>query len=578
MDRPAQLASALLDQRRFDQAIPILKRALAANPRDPQLTSLMGYACFATGNYPQAEFYSRQSVALMPANAQAHANLGSALVSQARFAEALTHLDRAITLDPRDDIAAAAHISCLLSLTRITDAVAAARAALAAFPNHPHILKSLASALHSAGRIDEALPLLARSVAQAPSPGSLQLWASMHNYAPNTPRERTLQAHQAFARALAPATPPRPPSTNHTPLRIGLLSPDLRRHSVADVIEPFIEHADRTKLFLACYSAASHEDATSARLKSKADLWRNIFTTPDPAAADLIRKDRIDILIDLAGLTSGQRLGILTLRPAPMQMTYAGYPNTTGLTCIDHRIVDAITDPPGAEPFSTEHLLRLPCSTIYNPPASAPAITPAPFTTTNRITFASFASLLKYNDQLINLWSRTLQAVPNSRLLLKHLALEDSTVRADLLTRFTAAGAPPNSVEALPPTKSHEDHLAIYAQVDIALDTFPYNGTVTILEAMHMGVPTISLAGDTTAARMGLSLLTAAGLPDLCTTTQDAYIQTAAALANNPTRLTTLRATLRQTLATSPLCDAPSFCRHLEAALIEAWQSRTIAR
>src|SRR5690606_27108078 len=258
-------------------------------------------------------------------------------------------------------------------------------------------------------------------------------------------------------------------------------------------------------------------------------------------------------------------------RAAPIQASLIGYPNTTGVAAIDYRFTDTFADPPGADDRHAERLIRLdPCFLCYDPPRDAPD--PAHEPNGDTITFASFNAAMKINDPLIALWSRLLAEVPAARLLLKAFDFRDAALRDAIRARFAAAGADPARIEILPPIADSGGHLALYRRVDIALDTFPYHGTTTTCEALYMGVPVVTLAGRTHAARVGVSLLNAVGLPDLIANTPDDYIATARGLAADPARRASLRETLRQRVLDSPLCDGPAYAARFTDALRTIWR------
>jgi predicted O-linked N-acetylglucosamine transferase (SPINDLY family) len=288
-------------------------------------------------------------------------------------------------------------------------------------------------------------------------------------------------------------------------------------------------------------------------------------------ALEIIRKDAPDILIDLAGHSAMNRLPLFARNPAPVQVTYLGYPNTTGLPAIGYRLVDGLTDPEGeSEAFATEKLLRFStCAWAYEPPLDAPE--PRMTDPSAPITFGSFNNFLKASADTLSAWARLLERVPGSRLLIKSPYLEDPEVSDSMREKLAAAGIATDRVELLGFFASPAEHLAVYSRVDVALDTFPYNGTTTTCEALWMGVPVVSLVGDRHAARVGLSLLTAVGHADWVVETHEAYIEKAVALAGDRPLRETLRQTLRQDVSKSPLLDHAAQAEQFEAALRHAW-------
>jgi predicted O-linked N-acetylglucosamine transferase (SPINDLY family) len=292
--------------------------------------------------------------------------------------------------------------------------------------------------------------------------------------------------------------------------------------------------------------------------------------------ADAIRRDRIDILVDLTGHTGGNRLATLALRPAPVQVTYMGYPNTTGLSAIDYRIVDVVTDPaPLADRLATEKLARLdPCFLCYAPPAQAPAVAPPPCARAGHVTFGSFNTHAKTSPPCAEAWARILEGVPGSRLLLKNWALADSSIVDRTRRLFAERGIDPERLDLRGETESKGEHLRTYAEVDVALDPFPYNGTTTTMEAMWMGVPVITLRGETHVARVGASLLTAVGEHDHVAGTIDEYARAAIEMAGDAVRLGSTRAARRDRVRSSPLCDGPGFTLKIESLYRRFWKDR----
>jgi predicted O-linked N-acetylglucosamine transferase (SPINDLY family) len=340
-------------------------------------------------------------------------------------------------------------------------------------------------------------------------------------------------------------------------LKIGYVSADFRLHSVAYFLEPLLRSHDRGRLEVFCYSDVSAPDTATAH----------------DALADRIRNDGIDILVDLAGHTSKNRLPVFARKPAPVQVTWLGYPNTTGLDAMDYRLVDAVTDPEGeADAFASEALVRLPGGFLcYGGRDDAPAPGAAPSLETGFVTFGSFNNLAKLSGATLDVWARLLDRLPSARLLLKGKPFAEAATRAIYLDRLAERGVTADRVE-LVAWLPEEAHLAVYDRVDIALDPFPYNGTTTTCEALWMGVPVVTLRGDRHAGRVGASLLTQIGLNDLIADSVESYVEAAAALAGDPARLDELRHALRPRMAASRLCDGPAFAREVEGAYRTMWR------
>jgi predicted O-linked N-acetylglucosamine transferase (SPINDLY family) len=390
------------------------------------------------------------------------------------------------------------------------------------------------------------------------------------------------QRHREWGEAIAgdarAANPIVPPFSNSADperrLRVAYLSPDFRYHAVSFFFEPLLAHHDRDAVEFYCYAEVEHPDAVTAALQQIGGIWRNTHGLDDAALRAQLRADAIDIAIDLAGHTGHSRLSAFALKPAPVTATWLGYAATTGLPTIDWRITDARADPPGQEQFHAEQLLRLPetflCYRFYG--AVVPDVTPPPAATRGAITFGSFNNPLKMSPPTIAAGAQILAAVPGARLVLKSLLFVEPSRRQHFLERFAAHGIAPARLELREPLPDMTDHLRSYAEIDIALDPFPYNGTTTTCEAMWMGVPMVNLIGDRHAGRVGFDLLSQVGMAELAMPDVDAYIAKAVALAGDVPLLARLRQELRERMRESPLCDAAAFARAFEAGLRRMWR------
>jgi protein O-GlcNAc transferase len=367
----------------------------------------------------------------------------------------------------------------------------------------------------------------------ADDPAEVDLW------------HRTWGAAQSVA-----ARPPTKDKNIGRALRVGYVSADFRRHSVAFFIEPLLRHHDPAATDVFVYANVAAPDEVTRRLQGYAKNWRSIVGLNGTQVCDLIRADGIDILVDLSGHTQGNRLDVFAARPAPLQLTGIGYPGSTGLTAFDGRLCDAITDPVGDERFSTEPPFRLPAFHCYQPPATAPACA----RNGSGMVFGSFNKLAKLSDRTVALWARVLGEVPGAKLKLKTKPLTEAETRVDVTARFAAAGVAADRLILSGWLPEDSDHLAAYNEIDVALDTFPYNGTTTTCEALWMGVPVVTRAGRTHAARVGASLLASIGHPEWAAEDDDAFVAKAVAFANDREALRAIRTTLRDQVAASRLC------------------------
>jgi predicted O-linked N-acetylglucosamine transferase (SPINDLY family) len=353
-------------------------------------------------------------------------------------------------------------------------------------------------------------------------------------------------------------------------MKIGYVSGDFRRHSVANFLLPVFRNHDRSAFEIYCYSNNPRNDDVTERLTAVADHWRRITGLDDDAAAKMIAEDKIDILVDLSGHTDGNRLSLFTRRPAPTQVTWLGYPGSTGVEAIGFRLVDEVSDPAGdSDRHYCERLIRLDHGFLCYAPIDGATALVARAPGNGRIRFGSFNNPAKLSPATLDVWGKLLDTVDGAELVLKGRPFADPDVRRLLLRRFEDRGIAEQRVVLLDHIPSPAAHMAAYGEIDIGLDPFPYNGTTTTCEALWMGVPVITLLGDRHSGRVGASLLSQVGLEDLIASNEENYVRLAAELAADAPRRADLRATLRDRMAASPLCDEPGFTRRLEAAYLE---------
>ena len=434
---------------------------------------------------------------------------------------------------------------------------------------------NLGNSLREQGRTDESIRVFKELLSRKPD--YLDAWSSFCltlNYASSITPEQLFKEHCACGARLSSVNSPARfaetiATSRERPLKVGYVSGDFRDHSVARFFGPVLAQHDRARIESVCYYNGPADDQVTTRLKGLANKWRYVRGVSDDQVINIIRDDRIDILVDLSGHTSDNRLTLFARRAAPIQATYLGYPNTTGLTNMDFRITDKWADPEGQERFYTETLIRLPGGFLcYGPPAECPPVNDLPALKNGYITFGSFNNLAKVNDSVVALWARVLHKVPGSKLLLKNRQLTDANVRTRYLALFESSGIQPDRVLLLPPSPGEKEHLSTYNQIDIALDTFPYNGTTTTCEALWMGVPVVTLAGVSHASRVGVSILTRLGLASLVADSPELYERLCAFLSSDFNYLAKLRQGLRNAMQSSPLCDATGLTRELEDAFL----------
>ncbi len=579
-------ATELYHAGNLDEAERQISSYLKRNASDPYALLLASQIAFDRGNSAQAEFLVKRSIALRPEVAVAHGHLARTLWSLNRSEEAVPIIRRAVELMPQDPglWSSCGHI--LAAARRYEEAIAAYQRSLQLNPadNEP-AYQGLGQTYGLLGRWNESLAFLLQGCANMPdNPRIASDYAAALNFVSECTPMQQRAAHAEIGRrmSLHPAPRfPRPPAPADPgkKLRVGLMSGDLAQHPVAFFMEPILSCRDQNAVEYVFISTRAEKDtdAWTRRLREQAAAWTSILGCDELRAGEIILKQKCDILIDLAGHTLASAVWMFRSRLAPVQMTYLGYPNTTGLPQTDYRLVADTTDPAGYEAYTTERLLRLgPCMHCYRAPPEAPPVAasrrPGP------IRFGSFNVAGKISTATIDLWVRVLKAVLGSTLLLKSNSIESDASWVLLRRAFEAAGLEPHRLVGVARTKSLREHLALYDDLDVALDPTPYNGTTTTCEALWMGVPVVALWGDRHAARVSGSLLTAAGLPELIADTPEAYVELARALADDEPRRARYRATLRDQVAGSMLCDGPGMARRFEAALRTAWKDACSAQ
>jgi hypothetical protein len=580
-------AEAMLGRGDLAEAQAAAHQLQRQHPSDPGVCMLLSLIALRERRLEQALFFAQRTRDLARGHAEPWMQIGICEGELRRSDRAIVAFQQALAIDPGSARARAAVLGALTDLRRYADAERVARDGLAQWPD-AELAVGLVSVLMAMGRTADAAAAARDGLARWPDHGTLAIsLASSLQYDGEATPQQIAAAHrrvgEIFDRARAglgqqmlagvDSWRARPAWSRDAgrPLRVGVLSPDLRSHSVAFFIEPFFEGHDRTKIQLVAFSNARDRDAVTERLAGHVHEWHSVADLTDFQLAELIAAQKVDLLLDLAGLTIGNRVPCLSLKPARVQATYCGYPDTTGLSTVDYRIVDSLTDPDTAA-FNgrvSERLWRLdPCFLCYKPVADAPLPRRVNAGAASPPTFGCFNASRKISMQAATLWGRIMARVPQSRLLIKSFDLADAAASAGLRTMLERAGIASERVEILPATKGVQEHLEMYARVDVALDPFPYNGTTTTCEALLMGVPTVCLAGERHASRVGVSIMRAVGASELVAESADAYVDTAVLLAQDAARLDRYRSQLRGMLLASVLCDARGFVDRLQPALM----------
>ena len=563
------------------QALGELKGASRALDRclelDPKLVPALNRQAIlltALGQPAPAADLLEQAAILDSDNYETFQNQAHVLLALQRNDDALSAARRSVELAP-DLTEPAFRLAVVLSRKGFhSECARVLQDVVARDPADDRVKLLLATTYGERGQVAEAIGMLDELAAAARPPrGVLHSLAMMTNYLDAYAPAERLAYHQRWLGASDLATAkrhaPRPRRRERPDkIRVGYVSPDFRAHSVAFFLLPLLAHHDKSRFEITCFDNTHSLDPVSGDLFRHADHVERIVQVPDAKAAETVLGREIDILVDLAGHTGENRLGLFAHRAAPVQVSYLGYPNTTGSPEIGWRLVDAVTDPPGAdEAFYAEKLYRLPrCFLAFLPASNAPEIAPPPSDAAGHVTFGSFNNFAKVSERTVRLWSRVLDGVPGSRLLIKGNGMSDPATDAVVRGRFAAAGLDPDRVVLVERARTTAEHLAQYHRVDLALDTFPYNGTTTTCEALWMGVPVLTYAGGRHAERVSASLLRATGLGELCGDDADDFVRRAVALAGDADRRRDLRRAMRQRMSTSELMDHAGLARAVEAA------------
>ncbi|MHC4352786.1 MAG: O-linked N-acetylglucosamine transferase, SPINDLY family protein [Planctomycetota bacterium] len=462
------------------------------------------------------------------------------------------------------------------NIGRVSDAMEYRRRALEVDPSIPGICRNYAADLMLTGRMVEGIEILQEALEADPENAVIHsnlLWY-LH-YLPDQNPQMLLEQHRRWGQI---HTPPSMAMTCHdnTPepnrrLRIGYISPDFRKHSVAYNFEAFLSGRNPEAAEMHGYGSVGHPDEMTERLKKRFDHYRNVFGLGDAEVAGLIEKDKIDILVEIGGHTADNRLGVLAYKPAPIQVDYGGL-STSGMEQIDYRLTDELLDPPERHKFYIEESVCLPGGLFcYSPPDFAPPVAPLPAERNGYVTFGSFNGSLKINRHILSLWAQVLKADDNSRLLMKFPGAGDQNMKDLFLNQFEQLGVSAERIRIVG-WKQSVEHLKLYGEVDIVLDTYPFNGCITTLEGLWMGAPVVSLVGkNSLLSRTGLSVLSRVGLEFFAAATPQEFVAKAIAFSRNVKALARIRASLRQRMTASSLCDAKGYAASVEAAYRKMW-------
>lgn len=574
-----KLGITFYNEGRFDNAIECFREVLKSEPTNYDAYNYIGNSLQEKRRFKEAIEYYDRAIKLNPDNPTSYINKGIALSSLERFDEAYLYFNKALSINPNLE-PVYNYMALSLSIQgKLEEAIENYSRALLINPESKMALCNLAKIFADQGKGIEADKLYRYTLEKYPDDYiTYQAYLMSLNYTNIYSSEFIFKEHIKFSerffkhlntsKNIYPNTP-----INDRPLTIGYISPDFKRHSVSYFIEPVLREHDKDNYRIICYSNVCIEDDVTERLKRYPDKWVDIFNIPDSDLFKKIQQDKVDILVDLAGHTAYNRISLLAQKPAPIQITWLGYPNTTGLSSIDYKIVDNITDPPSLnDNFYSEKLLRMPYSFLcYLPFESSPEIDQPPVIKNGYITFGSFNNIAKISTEIFQCWIEILKNIDNSHIILKGKVFSDKSTCDYYLNLFERNNIDNKRVKLLSRIHSMKEHLKAYNMIDIALDTFPYNGTTTTCEALWMGVPVITLEGERHASRVGKSILTNIGLEDFIAQNYIEYVEIGKKLSNNINKLTDLRFTMRERLKKSVIMDYKKFTRDLENLYRTVW-------
>jgi predicted O-linked N-acetylglucosamine transferase (SPINDLY family) len=562
-----------------DVALQAVEQLLKIQPTYGIAYTLIGLVEYERGNVQSAVQWWNRLAKLEPNNPEPHINLGTLRQKERRHEQAVGHFREAVSRAP-NDLGANLKLGLILSTTgHVSEAKQIGLRLTEMRPDRSEGFSLLANGLHEQGLCEESRTAFDEALAKQSDDSTLignALFSSL--YSDTLSDDEILSIHSQLSTRLhqlatehdEPTPCPVRVRSADSRIRVGYLSPDLLKHPVGYFVEPILERHDRNKFEVFCYSDNGSCDELTKRLQVFDLTWHECATWSDRRLEEQIRSDRLDILIDLSGHTAKNRAMVLSRKPAPIQATYLGYPGKTERPANDWLIADYHVCPTDQQVGSHERITRLAnCFLCYQSQPDTPDVAPPPFQKNGFITFGSFNHLAKLTDSTVHLWSRVLNSVPDSKLVLKALPLADEGTRRLAQQRFVDCGIDPKRIEPLPPTVPLSAFLAEYSRMDIALDTVPYNGGTTSCDALWMGVPVVTLPGGRFSSRMGASVLKTVGLEELVANDADDYVRLAASLASDTRNLQDFRSTLRNQVSVSPLCNAAEFSRDFETVLQE---------
>ncbi|HEX5242872.1 MAG TPA: tetratricopeptide repeat protein [Tepidisphaeraceae bacterium] len=570
-----ELANRSAQAGQFGQAESFYRQILAVASGHQESSRMLAWVVAQQGRFDEAAVLYRQLLATYPSDAIALLQWGNLLFLIGRSEEAIGAFSRAASAkgdfaDPLYNMGIV-----LRSLDRLDESVSAFERAVAIAPNYAEAHSNLGSAYKDCGELDRAIASYRRALSIKPDPrtASNLLFALLFHPDFNSTQilEENRRWNDQYAAPLKSlATPHANDRSPDRRLRIGYVSGELRDHPVGRSMMPLLEQRDREAFEVFCYADVRRADEVTRRLQSSANIWRDITRLPDAALVQQIRADRIDILVDLAMHLGGNRLLAFAQKPAPVQVAWQAYPGTTGLWAMDYRLTDPWLDPPGSfDADYSERSIRLRDSFwIYEPISGELSVNALQALASKDVTFGCLNNFCKINDGVLALWGRVMTEVASSRLI---LLAPHGSARQRVLNTLGQHGINPNRIEFVG-LQPRPQYLQTYHRIDIGLDTFPYNGHMTSLDSLWMGVPVVTLIGQTVVGRAGWSQLNNLGLADLAAQTPEQFVEIAVNLANDLDRLAELRRSLRSRMEASALMDRKRYAQSAEIAYRQMWR------
>jgi len=567
----------LFRNRDFARSAEGYRTVLRYFPRHANAHVMLARISEAQGKLPEAIDSFNSALKLDPNLPSALHDLGVLLVRMSQPRRAIPVLEKLAGLRPNDLLPWLALSRAYFHNNDLIKATEAAERAVKIEPGSVEAIKTLARAHYRQGFVEDAVTGYRRAIELAPKDAdAFETLLAVIHFSAKASAKDIAELHREwgrrFADELMPSSPPA--AKDKERLRVGFVSPDLRRHPVSYFLESLFEKRDPQEWDVVCYADVPAPDDLTEKLKGLSTAWRDIYRVDDAKLAAQIREDEIDILIDTTGHTTHNRLLAFARKPAPIQATWIGYLNGSGMRAMDYLIADRVTVPDSAGDLYVESALRMPdCLSCYTPPPMTPPVAPLPALKNGYPTFGCFNQISKVTDEVIEVWAKLLHLRPDARMVMRTKALKDPETRDRLHAAFARNGVPSTRIELLPPG-SQLEMLQSYALMDVALDPFPTAGGTTTCETLLMGVPVVSYAGDRLSCRISASYLTAVNLGGLVATNLDSYLDLAQRAVKDIPKLAHVRGTLRQRLMRSPLVDASRFAKNFSAALRTMWRYR----